>query len=75
MKLSVWIYLGVFILVTPLFIYDMYAQKKINFTFIIAIIALIYFFTPFFKKKIRIKKEQRKKSSNINCQVILGTES
>jgi len=50
MKMYFWIYLVVFIIVTPLFIYDMYVKKKINITFVIAVVLLFIFYKNFFKK-------------------------
>lgn len=43
MKLSVKIYLVIYILVLPLFLYDMYVEKTINITFIVATILLVSF--------------------------------
>jgi len=50
MKMYFWIYLVVFIIVSPLFIYDMYVKKRLNFTFVVAIFLLIIFYRNFFKK-------------------------
>lgn len=51
MKVFVWIYLVIFIILTPLFIYDMYVEKSINFSFVVGIILLFYFFSSYFKGK------------------------
>ncbi len=62
MKLFVWIYLIIFILVSPLFIYDMYVQKHINFTFIVALILLVYFLNQFFKERNKGKGDAKNNS-------------
>lgn len=49
MKIFFWIYIGIFILTSPLFIYDMYVERRVNFTFIAGFILIFVFYKQTFK--------------------------
>lgn len=58
MKVFFWIYTGLFLILTPLFIYDMYVKRQINFTVIILFILLFTFYDRAFKGKNTSKGEE-----------------
>lgn len=51
MKILFWIYLVLFLILTPLFIYDMYVNRKLNFTVIALFVLLFAFYGRAFKKE------------------------
>lgn len=62
MKVFVWLYIVVFVILTPLFIYDMYVEKKINISFIVGLFLLFIFYNQFFNKG-NTNKEDKKKEN------------
>jgi len=58
MKVFFWIYTGLFLLLTPLFIYDMYVERQFNFTVIILFILLFTFYDRAYKGKNAGKEEK-----------------
>lgn len=62
MTKSVWIYLIIFVLVTPLFILDMYERGSVNITFIVAIVLLITFLSKAFKNRNTNKGDMKEES-------------
>lgn len=51
MKVFFWIYVGLFIVLTPLFIYDMYTERGVNFLFIGAFLLIFVFYKQTFKNE------------------------
>lgn len=55
MKVVFWIYLGILILTSPLFIYDMYVERRLNFTFALQLVIITVAYFQIFKGE---KKEE-----------------
>jgi len=51
MKVFYWIYVALFIILTPLFIYDMYVERSINFTFVASFLLIFVLYNQTYKKE------------------------
>lgn len=51
MKIFFWIYVGLFILTSPLFIYDMYVERSVHLTYIAAFLLIFVFYKQTFKEE------------------------
>jgi len=51
MKVFFWIYVGLFLILSPLFIYDMYVERSVNFTFIAFFLLIFVLYNQSFKKE------------------------
>jgi len=53
MKIFYWIYVILFIIITPLFIYDMYVEGNVNFAFVAGFILIFILYKQTFKQENR----------------------